>query len=62
LSNAKVWDKTHKLGGKLFKAVGMVTFIGAFILDSILIISVALVIAAAIAAVVYSYLEFRKLK
>jgi len=62
LSNAKVWDKTHKIGGKLFKAVGIVTFIGAFILSSTLLISVALIIAVAVFLVVYSYLEFRKIK
>lgn len=60
LSSTRVWDKTHQLGGKLFKAVGIITFIGAFISSQILLVSVALVFAAAIAAVAYSYIEFRK--
>jgi len=62
LSSNKVWDKTHKMGGKLFKSVGIVTFIGAIIFEEMLIVSVALIIAASLATVVYSYLEFKKLK
>jgi uncharacterized membrane protein len=62
LSNNKVWDKTHHLGGKLYKSVGIVTLIGAIIFEEMLIVSVALIIAASLATVVYSYLEFKKLK
>lgn len=25
-----VWEKTHKIGGKLFKIVGVITFLGVF--------------------------------
>lgn len=60
LSSTRVWDKTHKLGGKLFKAVGIISFVSAFIFSQALLISVALVLVAAITSVVYSYIEFRK--
>jgi uncharacterized membrane protein len=62
MSNAKVWDKTHKFGAKLFKAAGVIAFLGAFLFKEILLVSVVLVVAAAIASFVYSYLEFKKLK
>jgi len=62
MSSEKVWDKTHKLGGKLFKAAGIISFLGAFVFKEILLLSVAIVIASSIAIVIYSYLEFKKLK
>jgi uncharacterized membrane protein len=62
MSNAKVWDKTHKLAGKLYKAVGILTVLAALIFEKGLFISIALVIAVSIAVVVYSYLEYRKIK
>ena len=60
LSSEKVWDRTHAVGGKLFKIAGVLALIGAlspalafvFILGPILVISIYLV--------VYSYLEYRK--
>jgi uncharacterized membrane protein len=31
LSNEKVWDKTHRLGGKLFKIAGLISLLGALL-------------------------------
>jgi uncharacterized membrane protein len=62
MSNEKVWNKTHKLGGKLFKAVGIATILIAILIPQALLVSVALIMAVALATVVYSYLEFRKIK
>ena len=61
LSSEKVWDKTHKLGGKLFKVAAAFSVIGIFagnfavwfILIPVLLVSAYLIL--------YSYLEFRKL-
>jgi len=63
LSNDIVWDKTHKLGGKLFKAAGVIALAGLFIKGptSFLFI-IAPVIAFAIITVVYSYIAYKKLK
>jgi uncharacterized membrane protein len=61
LSNENVWNKTHALGGKLFKMCGVISLLGIFapkeyaiwmILIPILIVSLGLVI--------YSYLEYKK--
>lgn len=59
LSSDNVWDKTHKLGGKLFKIGGIITVLGAFFpkysfyfIFPIFLISIYLV--------VYSYLEHKK--
>ncbi|MBU1730047.1 DUF1648 domain-containing protein, partial [Patescibacteria group bacterium] len=30
LSSEKVWEKTHKIGGKLFKIAGVIAFVGVF--------------------------------
>jgi uncharacterized membrane protein len=59
LSSEKVWDKTHRIAGSLFKAAGIVAILGLF-LPVLFIASVALLIATAIFSIVYSYLEFRK--
>lgn len=60
LSSEKVWDRTHKLAGKLFKAAGAVAFLGLLVPGTALVFSVAFVVCAALATVVYSYLEYRK--
>ncbi|MDD1658893.1 MAG: SdpI family protein [Methanomicrobiales archaeon] len=60
LSSDRVWDKTHAIGGRLFKIAGVLALGGIllpglawlFLLGPVLLISVYLV--------VYSYLEFRK--
>lgn len=61
LSSDRVWKKTHKLGGRLFKALGIITLVGllfdagaSFWLFMIGVLSVSLFL------VVYSYIEFRK--
>ena len=60
LSNENVWNKTHKLGGKLFKSAGIIILLGIvlesyapyFVLVPILFVSIYLV--------VYSYIEYQK--
>jgi uncharacterized membrane protein len=60
LSSDRVWKKTHEFGGTLFVAAGIVSLGTAFLApkQSILTI-VVVVLAAALATVVYSFLEFR---
>jgi uncharacterized membrane protein len=61
MSNEKVWDKTHQLGGKLFKIVGFLNLLSLpfpqfsvfFILVPILIVTVFIF--------AYSYWEYRKI-
>ena len=60
LSSDAIWDKTHKLGGKMFKAVGFLALLGIvfprqaffFLIPSLIFVSIYLVI--------YSYLEYKK--
>ncbi|MCX6775658.1 MAG: SdpI family protein [Candidatus Micrarchaeota archaeon] len=60
LSSEKVWNKTHKLGGKLFKAAGVIALLGIFFPSyAFLIIVVPVVVVAAYTAI-YSYLEYNK--
>lgn len=60
LSSDAVWDKTHALGSRLFRAAGLV--IGASILVPQWMIWILLVamFGATVWTVVYSYVEYRK--
>lgn len=60
LSSKKVWEKTHKLGGKLFKAGAILALFGALFpqIAVLLIIGPMLLIAAFLFA--YSYFEYKK--
>jgi uncharacterized membrane protein len=60
LSSDKVWDKTHRLGGKLFKIAGVLAFLGVIFPNYAFFFIIFPVIAVAIYTVVYSYLEYRK--
>ena len=62
LSSDVVWDKTHKLGARLFKACGILTFLGLFFPSYELVLVLVPVVIASCWTVVYSYLEYRKLK
>lgn len=62
LSNERVWEKTNKIGGRLFKISAIVSALGLFFtkISFFLIIFSAFFIA--IFSVLYSYLEYRKEK
>lgn len=60
LSSDKVWDKTHMVGGKLFKAAGALAFLGLIFEKYALWIVIISVLWATLYTVVYSYLEYRK--
>jgi uncharacterized membrane protein len=60
LVNDEVWLRTHRLGGKLFVAAGVVTAIAPFS-GAGLYVMLAAVLAAAIVSVIYSYVVYRKL-
>jgi uncharacterized membrane protein len=59
MSSDEVWDKTHRLGGKLFKAVGVISILSILLPTGGILVVIALIIAAAISTVVYSYLAYR---
>jgi len=60
LSSDRVWEKTHRLGGKLFKASGVIAMLGALIQEYALILILAPVIFTAIYTIIYSYFEYQR--
>jgi uncharacterized membrane protein len=62
LSNDKVWDKTHKLGSKLFFIAGIFSIAGFFFNQYAWLFIIAPVLVFSIFLVVYSYIVFRKMK
>ena len=60
LANDKVWEKTHKLGGTLFKICAVILLIGIFIPKYLVYIILPTIIILITILFVYSYLEFKK--
>ncbi len=60
LSSEKVWDKTNKLGAKLFKIIAILSLAMIFFSNQGFIALVFAIIIAFFYLVIYSYLEFRK--
>lgn len=60
LSSDAVWEKTHRIGSKLFMAAGIVALIGLVLPRIGLLASIAVLIASAIFLFVYSYIEYGK--
>jgi len=60
LSSEKVWEKTHKIGGKLFKIAGIIVFIGIFFQNYVLFFILVPVISVAAYMIIYSYIEYKK--
>ena len=59
ISNEAVWDRTHALGGKLFKLAGVIAVFGVFRYYSFYLVMVPILIFAAY-LFIYSYFEFQK--
>jgi uncharacterized membrane protein len=60
LSNAKVWDKTHQLGGKLFKIAGIVAIAGAFFGKLAFAFVIVPALLVTFYTVIYSYFAYQK--
>jgi len=60
LSSDKVWEKTNKTGGLLFKICGALTILSLFIQEYALLRAIIPLIVVSLGLVVYSYWEFRK--
>jgi uncharacterized membrane protein len=60
LSNDIVWDKTHKIGGKLFKIAGVVAIFGIFFQKYALLFILVPVILITAYTIIYSYFEYQK--
>jgi uncharacterized membrane protein len=60
LSSDKVWDETHRVGGKLFIASGVLTLLGAFFPDYASWFVMVPILGTALFAMVYSYVLFQR--
>ncbi|MFC1612314.1 SdpI family protein [Patescibacteria group bacterium] len=60
LSSDKVWDKTHKVGGRLFKIAGILALIGIFFQKHSLWFVLIPIIVFSVYTVIYSYFEYKK--
>jgi uncharacterized membrane protein len=60
LANEKVWNNTHKLGGKLYKISSLISFLGLFFQKYAFLLLIAPLIFVSIFAVVFSYFDFQK--
>jgi uncharacterized membrane protein len=60
LSSDSVWDKTHKLGGKLFKFAGIASISGIFFPDYAFFFVIVPIFFATIYTIFYSYFEYKK--
>jgi len=58
LSDDRVWDKTHKIGGRLFKIAGIIALLGFFFPSIAIYFMVVPVILVAVYTFVYSYFEY----
>jgi uncharacterized membrane protein len=60
LSNEKVWDKTHKIGGKLFKIAGIIALFGIFFINYAIFFIIIPVLGVTFYSIIYSYVEYQK--
>jgi uncharacterized membrane protein len=60
LSSEVVWDRTHIVGGRLFKAAGVIALIGFLLPGFAIYLVVVPVVLAAVYTIVYSYFEYQK--
>lgn len=60
LSNEEVWNKTHKLGGKLFKSAGIITLLGILLPSYAIFFAIVPAISVSLYLLVYSYFEYQR--
>lgn len=60
LSSETVWERTHKLGGKLFKLAGLLSFMGMFFRKYAFLFVVIPVLGLSVYTVVYSYFAYQR--
>ena len=61
LSNETVWDRTHEIGSKLFKACGVIALAGALIPQYAIILILVPVLGVTIYLIYYSQKEYSKI-
>ena len=61
LSSDEVWNRTHRLGGRLFKVGGVVMLLLSFVPETAIYVLLGMVFGIVIWLVVYSYVVYRRL-
>ena len=62
LSSEKVWEKTNKLGAKIFKIIALLSLVLVFMGDFGFMILIGSIIIPSFYLILYSYLEYKKEK
>lgn len=60
LNSDTVWNKTHKLGEKLFKGTAILCLLGLILPDYFIVFLLAPLLLGSIGLVIYSYKEYKK--
>jgi len=61
LSSDRVWEKTHRIGGRLFVAAGFLIAVAAlFWVQWVHVVLIASILLATAAVLIYSYLEWKR--
>ena len=60
LSSVRVWNRTNRLAGKLFKAAGVLAMLGAAFPEHAILFIIVPVILAGVYPLIYSYQEYQR--
>jgi len=60
MSNELVWDKTHKIGGKLFKLTGLISLFSLILPNLSIFFILIPILFTTIFVFIYSYVEYKK--
>ena len=60
MSNKLVWDKTHKIGGKLFKLTGLISLLSLILPDLSVFFILVPILFTTVFVFIYSYIEYKK--
>ncbi len=61
LSSDRVWEKTHRFGGRVFVAGGLLITIAALLwVQRVHVVLIAVVLIATSSVLIYSYLEWKR--
>lgn len=61
MSSDEVWEKTHRIGGKLFKIAGAFALFGVLLPEYAIFIMIVPILLASVYTVVYSYYAYRQI-
>ncbi len=61
LANNQVWEDTHRVGGIVFKACGVITLLGVVFPNYLMYLLLGSVLLAAVGLMAYSYIRFTQL-